>query len=171
MRRYWQHYSVHIHRYLWYTPTSLWLLTEYATSSNPIQYKNTPFCSTHHLAWGCLLNKPLRTALSSKKTCNSVFYVKVRLMHLYVNTTLLTLLHPSMFQPSRGHPQDVLIQFVSRATKYVSRYKYQIKGKRDTNYVTLQLEFCSIHHLACGCLLNAPLPSSKSPRIQLLKVK
>jgi hypothetical protein len=49
----------------------------------------------------------------------------------HVNTTLFTLLHPYMFQPSRSYPQEVLIQFVSRATNYVSRYKYQIKRARD----------------------------------------
>ena len=81
MRRYRQHYSVHKHRYLWYTPSSLRLLTKSATSSSPTQYENTLFCSTHHLAWGCLLNTPLRAALSSKKTCNSVFDVKVWLTH------------------------------------------------------------------------------------------
>jgi hypothetical protein len=32
-----------------------------------------------------------------------------------------------MFQPSRGHPQGVLIHFVSRVKKYLSRCKYQIK--------------------------------------------
>jgi hypothetical protein len=33
---------------------------------------------------------------------------------IYVNTTLLALLHCYMFQPSRGHPQGGLIDFVSK---------------------------------------------------------
>ena len=33
---------------------------------------------------------------------------------IYVNTTLFTLSHCYMFQPSRGHPLGVLIRFVSR---------------------------------------------------------
>ena len=36
---------------------------------------------------------------------------------IYVNTTLFTLLHCYMFQPSRGHPQGVLIHFMSRVNK------------------------------------------------------
>ena len=31
-----------------------------------------------------------------------------------------------MVQPSRGHPQEVLIHFVTWSTKYLSRCKYQI---------------------------------------------
>ena len=38
---------------------------------------------------------------------------------MYVNTTIFKVLHPYMFQPSRpiGHPQGVLIHFVSRVIK------------------------------------------------------
>jgi len=35
----------------------------------------------------------------------------------YVNTTLFTLLNCYMFQPSRVHPQGVLVQFVSMVNK------------------------------------------------------
>jgi len=36
---------------------------------------------------------------------------------LMYNTTLFTLLNSCMFQPSRGHPQGVLIHFVIRVNK------------------------------------------------------
>jgi len=36
---------------------------------------------------------------------------------MYVYTTLFTLLHSYMFQPSRGHPQGVLIHFRSQINK------------------------------------------------------
>jgi len=105
MRRYRQHYSVHKHRYLWYTPSSLRLLTECATSGIPTQYKNTLFCSIHHLAWDCLLNTPLRAALSSKKTCNSVFDVKVWLTHY-----MLTPLYSYCYNPTCFNPQEATLR-------------------------------------------------------------
>jgi len=39
------------------------------------------------------------------------------MQYIYVNTTLFTLLHSYMFQPSRDHPEGVLIHFVSRVNK------------------------------------------------------
>jgi hypothetical protein len=36
---------------------------------------------------------------------------------IYVNTTLFTLLYSYMFQPSKGHPQDIVIHFVSRVNE------------------------------------------------------
>ena len=36
---------------------------------------------------------------------------------IYDNTILFALLHCYMFQPSRGHPQGVLIRFVSGVNK------------------------------------------------------
>jgi len=36
---------------------------------------------------------------------------------MYFNTTLFTSEHSDMFQPPRGHPQGVLIHFVSRVNK------------------------------------------------------
>jgi hypothetical protein len=45
-------------------------------------------------------------------------YLKVRLQrHIYVNTTLFTMLHCYMFQASRGILQGVLTHFVSRVNK------------------------------------------------------
>ena len=57
-----------------------------------------------------------------------IFNVKTRLMHyiyiyiyiymcVCVNTTILTLLHSHMFQPSRGQPQGVLIHYASTVNK------------------------------------------------------
>ena len=42
-----------------------------------------------------------------------------------------------MFQPSSGHPQEVLIHFVSRVNKIVSRCKYLIKQQRVVCYVAV----------------------------------
>jgi len=36
---------------------------------------------------------------------------------IYVNITLVTLLHPYMFQLSRDHPQEVVIHFMSSVNK------------------------------------------------------
>jgi len=54
---------------------------------------------------------------------------------LYINATVFTLLHSYMFQPSSGHPQGVLIHFMSRSTAYVSRCKYQMKEQHVVSYV------------------------------------
>jgi len=43
---------------------------------------------------------------------------------IYVNTTLFTFLHCYTFQPSSGHPQGVLIYFVSRVNKM---YQYSLR--------------------------------------------
>jgi len=36
---------------------------------------------------------------------------------MYVNTTLFTMKHSYMFQPSRGYPQGVLIYLMSQVNK------------------------------------------------------
>jgi len=36
---------------------------------------------------------------------------------MYVNTSLFTLLHFYMLRPPKGHPQGVLMNFVSRVNK------------------------------------------------------
>lgn len=41
---------------------------------------------------------------------------------MYINTTLFTLKHSNMFQPSRAHPQGVLIHSVSRMNKIHDTY-------------------------------------------------
>jgi len=50
-----------------------------------------------------------------------------------------------MFQPSRGHPQGMLIHFESRVNKYMSRGKYQIKKKRITPYLAVLKPFTCDH--------------------------
>jgi len=41
---------------------------------------------------------------------------------MFINTTLFTLKHSDMFQPSGAHPQGVLIRFVSRVNKVLATY-------------------------------------------------
>jgi hypothetical protein len=48
---------------------------------------------------------------------------------MYVNTTSFSLLHCYMFQSSRGHPQGVLIDFVSRVNKM--RVQMQVSGSQN----------------------------------------
>jgi len=55
----------------------------------------------------------IRCSITSYQTILFVRYVKIRPVHS-VNTALA---HSYMFQPSRGHPQGVLIHFVSRVNK------------------------------------------------------
>jgi hypothetical protein len=53
---------------------------------------------------------------------------------MYVNTTLFTFSHRYMFQSSSGHLHGVLINFVSRVNKIVSKCKYRIKQQRVVCY-------------------------------------
>ena len=66
----------------------------------------------HHL-WAdkgniYILNETLVPAFVPKNPTNAL---------MYVNTALFTLFHSYMFQPSRGHPQGVLMYFVNRVNK------------------------------------------------------
>jgi len=58
---------------------------------------------------------------------------------IHVNTTLFTLLHSYIYQPSWDRPRAVVTHFMSGSTQQVSRCKYQIKGQ------TLP---CNIQHTA-----------------------
>jgi hypothetical protein len=54
---------------------------------------------------------------------------------MYVYTTLFALLHSYMFRPSRGHPQGVLIYFMSQVNKIrvqvsISNYRVNVKQSR-----------------------------------------
>jgi len=67
--------------------------------------------------------------------CSSSYpytYVTILLKNptnIYVNTCLFTLLHSYMFQPSRDHPQGVLVRFMSRVNK-IHVKMYQIKSSK-----------------------------------------
>lgn len=57
--------------------------------------------------------------------------------YIHVDTILFRLLHSYMFQAWKGHPQGVLIHFMSRIYVYVSIYTYQIKDQSAVCYMTL----------------------------------
>jgi len=74
----------------------------------------------------------------------TLMYVKIPTNALtYVNTTLFTLLLSYMFQSSRGHPEGLLIHFVSRVNK-IHVPDVRIRLKNRVLYVTWQ---CSLYIL------------------------
>ena len=80
--------------------------------------------SCQYISKNCLL-----PTLCCSYPCTNVTVLCTNMTNalMYVNTTVFILWHSYMFQPSRGHPQGVLILFM---TKYMSRCKYKIKEMR-----------------------------------------
>ena len=66
----------------------------------------------------CVLTEYAERQILCAIYCLMLFYVKIRLMqYTHVDTAVFTLLHSYMLQLARGHPQGVLIHFVSRVNE------------------------------------------------------
>jgi len=61
--------------------------------------------------WGLKLADALPQSTGTLRACPGLYKGR------FTVTTLFTLLHCYMFQSSRGHPEEVLIHFVSRINK------------------------------------------------------
>jgi hypothetical protein len=61
-------------------------------------------------------------------------------IYIYINTTLFTLKHSNMFQPSGAHSQGVLTHFVSRVNK--TRDTYFVDHAHEMLSVPLRAETC-----------------------------
>ena len=72
------------------TRTCRWMRTEDTAKGGTLQYENRKLC---------ILRKN---------------HIDIIYIYVYVNTTFIHILHPYTLQPSRGHPEGVLIHFVTR---------------------------------------------------------
>ena len=72
---------------------------------------NSASNSTRNIFWGVKVANALPQPPGTLKACPSLY------RGCFTFTTLFTLLHCYMFQPSRCHPQEVFIHFVSRVNK------------------------------------------------------
>jgi hypothetical protein len=107
---------------VWYVHIACWItkatntVAEYVILiASPLQqllYECVPVCRYTHIA--CLI---LRPSVPLYAHCLSYFTYSPTNALTYVNTILCTLLHSYTFHPSRGHPQEVLIHFVSMVNK------------------------------------------------------
>jgi len=58
------------------------------------------------------------------------FYIQIRPVHLYMLPHFIQIKIFLVFRPASVHPQGVLIHFMSRLKKIVSRCKYQSTEQR-----------------------------------------
>ena len=106
--------------------------------------------------------------LSCSYPCtNNTVSHKIRLMHACLNTTLLTLCHADMFEPSRAicRVYDWYVSAV-RSTEWVTRCN--IQWSRGSRVTCLTLNFTSGNSFCWPCCWNVPvvLPEDDPLRVE-----